>query len=105
MKYQSVFHFLALEGLRKMESTLRKAAKSTFLSLTLAGPCIIHHTIQINQPTRCNSFTSLLLDVLCRSTCFERLHAHHQELTTALTASGFTLERGGSSLVGRGLAS
>ena len=45
-------------------------------------------TIQINQPTRCNSFTSLLLDVLCRSTCFGRLHAHHQKLTTALTASG-----------------
>jgi hypothetical protein len=22
-----------------------------------------HHTIQINQPTRCDSFTSLLLDV------------------------------------------
>ena len=39
-----------------------------------------------------------------RSTCFGRLHAHHQELTTALTASGFTLERGGSSVVGRGLA-
>jgi len=38
------------------------------------------------------------------STCFGRLHAHHQELTTALTASGFTLERGGSSVVGRGLA-
>jgi len=33
-----------------------------------------------------------------------RLHAHHQEHTTALTASGFTLERGGSSVVGRGLA-
>jgi len=32
-----------------------------------------------------------------RSTCFGRLHAHHQEITTALTASGFTLERGGSS--------
>ena len=30
--------------------------------------------------------------------------AHHEELTTALTASGFTLERGGSSVVGRGLA-
>jgi hypothetical protein len=28
-----------------------------------------------------------------RSTCFGRLHAHRQELTTALTASGFTLER------------
>jgi len=39
-----------------------------------------------------------------RSTCFGRLHAHHQELTTSLTASGFTLERGGSSAVGRGLA-
>ena len=31
--------------------------------------------------------------------------AHHQELTTALTASGFTLECGGSSVVGCGLAS
>jgi len=40
-----------------------------------------------------------------RSTCFGCLHAHHQEPTTALTASGFTLERGGSSIVGRGLAS
>jgi len=40
---------------------------------------------------------------MCRSTCFGHLLAHHQELTTALTASGFTLERGGSSAVGRGL--
>jgi len=39
-----------------------------------------------------------------RSTCFGRLYAHHQELTTALRASGFTLEHGGSSVVGRGLA-
>jgi len=39
-----------------------------------------------------------------RSTCFGRLQVHHQELTTALTASGFTLERGGSRIVGRGLA-
>ena len=38
------------------------------------------------------------------STCFGRIHAHHQELTTALTASGFTLERGGSSVASRGLA-
>jgi len=28
---------------------------------------------------------------MCRSTCFGRLHAHLQELTTALTASGFTV--------------
>jgi len=41
---------------------------------------------------------------LCRSTCFGCLHAHHQELATALTDSGFTLERGGSSVVSHGLA-
>ena len=48
-------------------------------------------------------FTSLLLDVLCRSLCFGRLHAHHQELTTALTVSGFTFEHGGSIVVSRGV--
>jgi len=41
---------------------------------------------------------------MCGSTCFGRLHAHHQELTTALTASGFyRWSVGGSSVVGRGL--
>jgi hypothetical protein len=44
------------------------------------------------------------LTFMCRSTWFGRLHTHHQELTIALTASGFTFERGGSSAVGRGLA-
>ena len=44
------------------------------------------------------------LTFMCRPTCFGRLHAHHQELTTALTASGFTLERDSSSVVGHGLA-
>jgi len=44
------------------------------------------------------------LTFICHSTCFGRLHAHNQELTTALTASGFTLEHGSSSIVGRGLA-
>jgi len=38
------------------------------------------------------------------STCSGRLYTHHQELTTVLRASGFTLERGGSSVVSRGLA-
>jgi hypothetical protein len=28
---------------------------------------------------------------MCGSTCFGRLHAHHQKLTTALAASGFTV--------------
>jgi hypothetical protein len=44
------------------------------------------------------------LTFMCCSTCFGHLHAHQQELTTALTASGFTLECGGSSVVGCGLA-
>jgi hypothetical protein len=44
------------------------------------------------------------LTFIFRSTCFGRLNAHHQEFTTALTASGFTLERGGGGIVGRGLA-
>jgi len=41
---------------------------------------------------------------MCRSTCFGRPHAHHQELITALAASGFILERGASGVVGRGRA-
>jgi hypothetical protein len=40
---------------------------------------------------------------MCGSTCFGHFLAHHQELTTALAASGFTLERGGRGVVGRGL--
>jgi len=31
------------------------------------------------------------LTFMCGSTCFGRFLAHHQELTTALTASGFTV--------------
>jgi hypothetical protein len=27
---------------------------------------------------------------MCRSTCFGSIYAHHQEITTALTAFGFT---------------
>ena len=72
--------------------TLFTATHSRATGRNLMQSRSVHnHTIQTNQPTRCNSFTSLLLDVLCRSTCFGRLHAHHQELTTALTASGFTV--------------
>jgi hypothetical protein len=49
--------------------------------------------IQINQPTRGgNSFTSLLLDFMCGSTCFGRLPARHQGLKTALRVGGKRLE-------------
>ena len=50
-----------------------------------------HHTIQIIQPTRCNSFTSLLLDVYVWLNMFRASPAHHQEHETALEASGFTV--------------
>ena len=46
----------------------------------------------INQPDA-TVLQVYYLTSMCRSTCFGRLHAHHQELITALTASGFTLER------------
>jgi len=41
---------------------------------------------------------------MCGSTCFRSLHVHHQQLTAVVAAFGFTLERGGSSVVSRGLA-
>ena len=71
--------------------------------LTLAGPCIIIQFKQINQQDATVPQV-YYLTFMCRSACFGRFHAHHQELTTALKASGFILERGGSSVVGRGLA-
>ena len=47
-------------------------------------------SVQINQPTRCKFLEVFYLTFMCCSTCFGPLHAHHRELTTALTASGFT---------------
>ena len=40
-----------------------------------------YNTIQINQPTRCNNFSSLFYSMfMYSSTCFGRPHAHHQVL-------------------------
>jgi hypothetical protein len=58
--------------------------------LTLAGPYIIIQFKKINQPDATVSQV-YYLTFMCRSACFGRLHAHHQELKTALTASGFTV--------------
>ena len=64
-----------------------------------------HHTVPIIQPTRCNSFPSLLLDVYVR---------HHMFRASLRPSSGaqqlqqqplfLPLERGGNSTVGRGRA-
>jgi len=50
-----------------------------------------HRSFQINQPTRCNNFSSLLLDVysMYSSTCFGRPHAHHQELNNCSSSLWF----------------
>jgi len=42
------------------------------------------------QTNQMEQFHCLLLDVYVSLSMFPRLHAHHQELTTALTAFGFT---------------
>jgi hypothetical protein len=60
------------------------------LDLTLASPCLIIQFKEINQPDARVSQV-YYLTFMCGSTCFGRLHAHHQELTTALATSGFTV--------------
>ena len=64
-----------------------------------------HHTFQINQPTRCNNFSSLLLDVYVQLNMFRassRLSSGAQQLQYQPLV--LPLERGGSSAIGRGRA-
>jgi hypothetical protein len=63
-----------------------------------------HRTIQINQPTRFNDFSSLLLDVYVRLNLFRtssRPSSEAQQLQQPLV---LPLERGGNSAVDRGRA-
>jgi hypothetical protein len=48
-----------------------------------------HHTIQINQPTRCNNFSVYYLTFMYISTCFGRPHAHPQELNNCSSSLWF----------------
>jgi len=51
-----------------------------------------HHPIQINQPTRCNNFSNLLLDVYVQLNMFRGvLTPIIRSSTTAVAASGFTV--------------
>jgi len=64
-----------------------------------------HHTIQINQTTRCNSFTSLLLDVHMWFNMFRASSRPSSGAYNCINSLWFyPLERGGSSVVGRDLA-
>jgi hypothetical protein len=53
-----------------------------YTSVKLAKPLLIQ--IQINQPTMQQFYKFMTWRFMCRSTCFGRLHAHHQELTNVL---------------------
>ena len=63
-----------------------------------------HHTIQINQPTRCNSFSSLLLDVYVQLNMMFRASSRPSSGAQQLQQQPLVLqlEFGGSSAVGRG---
>jgi len=60
-----------------------------FINLMFVDLYIIVQFIQKN-PTRCNSVSKFCYSIfIWSSTCFGRHTAHHQELKTAIAASGF----------------
>ena len=50
-----------------------------------------HRTIQINHQPDATVFQFIILTFVYSSTCFGCFPAHHQELKTAVAASGFTI--------------
>jgi len=76
------------------------------LTMFQVSKSVHHHTIHMNQPTRCNNFSSLLLDVYVQLNMFwasSRPSSGAQQLQQQPLV--LPLERGGSSSVGRGRAS
>jgi hypothetical protein len=70
--------------------THRRMGKPGYLEFDVRKS-VHHHTIQINQPTRCNCFLRVYYSTfICDSTCFGSLSAHHQKHTTVPGASGST---------------
>jgi len=75
----------------------------TLVTMLLSGQ-MVNHTIQINYPTRCNSFTSLLLDVYVSLNMFQappHPSSGAYNCITSLWFYGWSV--GGTSVVGRGL--
>jgi hypothetical protein len=52
---------------------------------------VIHPYIQINQPTRCNNFSSLLLDIYVQLNMFWASSCPSSGATTAVAASSYTV--------------
>jgi len=76
-----------------------------YSSTCFGRPHAHHHKFQINQPTRCNNFSSLLLDIysyvqLNMFRASSRPSSRAQQLQYQPLV--LPLERGGSSVVGRG---
>ena len=64
-------------------------SKIKFFKFKICKP-MHHHTIQINQPTRCKNFSSLLLEVYVQLNMFRVVFAPIiRSSTTAVAASGF----------------
>ena len=66
---------------------------SLTISLTLlftSGIIYLFHSIQINHQPYSTIFQFIILTFVYSSTCFGLSPAHHQELMTAVAASGFT---------------
>jgi hypothetical protein len=66
---------------------------------------VYHHTNQINQPKKCNNFSSLLLDVYVQLNMF-RASSRPSSVAQQLQWQSLVLqlERDDSSFVGRGRA-
>jgi hypothetical protein len=56
--------------------------------------CVHHRIIHKENPTKCNSVSKFYFIFIQSLTCFGRHTAHHQELKTALAASGFAYVEG-----------
>jgi hypothetical protein len=89
-----------------MDSVLDKGVETYSSEIYKVCKPVHHHTFQINQPTRCNNFSSLLFDVYLQLNIFRassRPSSGAQQLQQQPLI--LSLERGGSSAVGRGQAS
>jgi len=96
-KLNPICHLLALLGAHHILHVSRIRVK--------VCNSVHHHTIQINQPTRCNNFSSLLLDVYVQLNMFWASSRPSSGAQLQQQSLVLPLERGGSSAVGRGRAS
>jgi hypothetical protein len=86
-----------------MRIVITKMHSDIYFYLVKVCKSVHYHTIPINQPTRCNNFLSLLLDVYVQLNMF-RASSHPSSGAQQLQQQPLVLplQRGDSSPVGRG---